>query len=61
MIKYKISFKRCYLYLRIFIKPIKRSTEQKKSLVFDKVVPSVAKNYEFAGNVIVDLYIAQWL
>ena len=49
MVKYKIDFKRCYLYLRIFIMLGITPREQKEALVFDKVVPSVPqKNYGVA-------------
>ena len=41
--KYKLDFKRCYLYLRIFIKSGKTRRKHKEALVFDKVMPGVPR------------------
>ena len=43
MVKYKLDFKRCYLYSRIFIKLGKTQRERKEALVFDKVMPIVPR------------------
>ena len=42
-VKYKIDFKRCWLYLRIFIKPEKTPREHKEASVLAKAMPSVPR------------------